>query len=64
MTRRGPNGDPYIDYFRRMVAAAAKLTPEQRADLEEWEQKNLGEHGTSDWPGWEALIGVPPWKIK
>lgn len=46
-----------------MMLGAAKAMPEAaRKELEEWERLHLdGTYvGTSDWPGWEELIGPRP----
>lgn len=50
-------------WFQRM--ATLQLSPQQRQNLEAWERANLDGHSvaTSDWPGWIALIGRPPWKF-
>ena len=53
-----------INWYRRMANAYDHLlTEEDKKALREWEQENLdGDIATSDWPGWEAFIGFPPWK--
>jgi hypothetical protein len=45
-----------------MMIASKFMTEEQREALEDWEVKNIDGHtiGTSDWPGWEPIIGKKP----
>ena len=54
-----------IEWFRSMVKVYKEvLTPEEKADLHEWEKENLGRPkglSTTEWPGWEKHIGSPPW---
>lgn len=51
-----------IKWWNRMQEAWETMSPEQRAELQTWEDQNLDGHsiGTSDWPGWEPLIGPKP----
>ncbi len=54
-----------LEWYRKMINAYDELlTSEEKAKLLEWEKENLGreEIGTSDWPGWEKHIGLPPWQ--
>jgi len=45
-----------------MYGAYQAMPPARRAELEQWESNNLdgGTIVTSDWPGWESLIGPRP----
>jgi hypothetical protein len=54
-----------LEWYQRMHNAyKEQLTPEEKSKLHEWEEENLGreEFSTSDWPGWEKHIGLPPWR--
>lgn len=46
-----------LSWFGSLVAAIPTLTDEERADLDAWEQAG---NSTSDWSGWEPLIGRFP----
>lgn len=59
--------DESLMRFITLVGVAVKfMTEEQRRELEEWERENVDGHGTStsDWPGWEKIIGKPPRKFR
>ncbi|MDU4254516.1 hypothetical protein [Pseudomonas sp.] len=48
-----------IARYERMVKAATVMTDQEKAALAEWEKTHVtgnGDFGTSDWPGWEAVI--------
>jgi hypothetical protein len=57
-----------IYWFKQMVEASEYLlTEEDKKLLEEWDREVVdgsGKYATSDWPGWEKYIGLPPWKRK
>lgn len=45
--------------LERLVDASEHLTAQERAELVEWERKHVtgdAKFGTSDWPGWPAVI--------
>ena len=45
--------------LKRLVDASEHLTAQERAELVEWERKRVtgdAKFGTSDWPGWPAVI--------
>lgn len=51
-----------LAWFEKM--SSYPLSTMQRQRLQRWEANHLdgnGEARTSDWPGWEALIGKRPW---
>jgi len=54
----------FESWYERLIETYSNMTQEERLALEEWERENLDGHsvGTSDWPGWEKYIGVPPGK--
>jgi hypothetical protein len=51
-----------LDWVNKMMDAYKNMSPQDRAALDVWEAKNLNGStvGTSDWPGWEKLIGKKP----
>lgn len=53
-------------YQKMMDTYHNTLTAEEKNALAEWEKENLGkdEKATSDWPGWQKHIGLPPWKVR
>jgi len=55
-----------VEWYRKLVDAYKNLlTSEEKAQLHEWEKEHLGSGNiaTSDWPGWEKHIGLPPWRV-
>lgn len=54
--------DEMIRWYGRMVAAYETMSEADKQELHEWERTHLdGRYvGTSDWPGWERLIGRRP----
>lgn len=49
-----------IEWYRRLVAAAAALPPDALKRLREWEAEHVdgsGRFGTGDWPEWPDFIG-------
>lgn len=68
--QRAAQRDRLLAWSSAMVEAGRKFSPEQMAELQAWEGEHLnrvmgpdGEPlGTSDWPGWVPLIGLPPWR--
>lgn len=59
--------DESLMRFIALIGVASKfMTEEQKRELEAWERENLDGHsvGTSDWPGWEQIIGRPPKKFR
>ena len=54
--------DEMIRWYGKMVAAYETMSEADRQELHEWERTHLdGRYvGTSDWPGWERLIGKQP----
>lgn len=60
--------DESTEWYSKMVEAAQNLlTEEDKESLEEWDRTMVdgnGKFSTSDWPGWEKYIGLPPWKQK
>jgi hypothetical protein len=59
--------DQSLNRFMALMMVASKFMPEeQRRALEEWEVENIDGHtiGTSDWPGWEQIIGKLPKKFR
>ncbi|MBM5458729.1 hypothetical protein H8F21_14270 [Pseudomonas sp. P66] len=48
-----------IARYERIIKAATAMTDAEKVALAEWEVEHVtgsGDHGTSDWPGWEAII--------
>lgn len=48
-----------IAWYERIVKAAMVMTDAEKEELAKWEAecvKGDGEVGTSDWPGWEAVV--------
>lgn len=60
--------DESLDWYGQMVYASRNLlTEEDKQSLQEWDDTMVdgsGNYATSDWPGWEKYIGLPPWKQK
>lgn len=51
--------DAQFARYERIIKAATALTEQERADLTEWERRNVtgdGKFATSDWPGLDAAI--------
>ncbi|APC19498.1 hypothetical protein BLL42_27585 (plasmid) [Pseudomonas frederiksbergensis] len=51
--------DAQIARFERIIKAATVMSKQEKVALAEWEKTNVtgsGDFGTSDWPGWEAII--------
>lgn len=45
--------------YERLIKAATVMTEAEKAELSEWEKKHLtgdGTYGTSNWPGWDAIV--------
>lgn len=45
--------------YERLAEAIAVMTDSEQAELMEWEKTNVtgdGKYGTSDWPGWTAIV--------
>lgn len=56
-----------LEWYRKLVDAYDRLlSPEEKVQLHEWEKEHLGDGNlaTSDWPGWERHIGLPPWRVE
>lgn len=55
-----------LRFMALMMVASDYMTKEQKEELQKWERENIdGETiGTSDWPGWEPLIGKKPKKFR
>jgi hypothetical protein len=48
-----------IARFERIIKAATAMSEQEKVSLAEWEKTHVtggGDFGTSDWPGWEAII--------
>lgn len=58
----------FLDWYGQMIYTSENLlTEEEKQSLKEWDQTEVdgsGKFATSDWPGWEKYIGLPPWKRK
>jgi hypothetical protein len=56
------NDHSLLRFMALMQLASKFMTKEQMEELEDWEVKNIDGHsiGTSDWPGWEQIIGKKP----
>lgn len=50
-------------WYGRLTHAVAKLPPDQRAELDKWESERAHRRnqGTSDWPGFQAILPPAPW---
>ena len=42
-----------------------RLSESEKKELAAWENEQpiLEKAVTSDWPGWQRYIGLPPWKV-
>ncbi|MPQ69469.1 hypothetical protein [Pseudomonas sp. MWU12-2323] len=52
-------GTSTIARYERIIKAATIMTEAEKKALSEWEAIHVtgsGDYGTSDWPGWEAII--------
>lgn len=60
------NDESLLRFMALMMVAVQFMTEEQKRELTEWEAENIDGHsvGTSDWPGWEPLIGKLPKKFR
>lgn len=56
------NREAIIEWYGKMVEAYKSLPEEKKREIDAWEHANLNAQtvGTSDWPGWEELIGRRP----
>jgi hypothetical protein len=52
-----------LQYFDKVFRAISLLPPDKRAEFEEWDQNRTDGRATSDWPGFEALIGSRPGSV-
>ena len=52
----------FFEWMGMAVGAYRVMSTALRSELHDWEGANLDGStiGTSDWPGWIALIGSPP----
>lgn len=50
-----------LQYFGNMIEAIESLPPNRKAEFMEWDHNRTAGQATSDWPGFEALIGPSPW---
>jgi hypothetical protein len=52
-----------IDWYGNMLVCVDQmLTPEERAEFDEWDLNRPDGVPTSDWPGFVKHIGPPPYK--
>lgn len=45
--------------IERVIEASMIMTPQEKAELHDWERRHIrgdGTVGTSDWPGWANII--------
>jgi len=49
---------PFMLTVERIMAMHPKMTDEEREALAQWERENLdgASVGTTDWPGWRAVV--------
>lgn len=55
--------DAVLDWTGKMLEAYRGMSEEEKQQLGEWERAHVNGSGivsTSDWPGWEGLIGKRP----
>ena len=66
LERDTENDESMLRYMALTMLASDFLTPEQSRDLAKWESENLDGHSksTSDWHGWEPLVGRKPKKFR
>jgi hypothetical protein len=53
-------------WTKAMLECVENLLPDEKAELEEWDHRMVtgdGRFATSDWPGFEKHIGLPPWRL-
>jgi len=54
-----------LAWFEKMTILHEQLTEDEKNSLYQWGKTMVdgsGRFATSDWPGWEKHIGLPPWK--
>jgi hypothetical protein len=56
--------DKFMEYMRAMHETYKQMPEDDKQRLHAFEGEHLGDGvtATSDWPGWEKYIGIPPWK--
>ncbi|MCZ8254465.1 MAG: hypothetical protein O9327_02135 [Polaromonas sp.] len=50
---------PLLLTAERMVALSSRMTQEEKDELLAWEREHVtgdGKFGTTDWPGWKAVV--------
>lgn len=50
---------PLLARYERIVKAGMAMNDREKAELAEWEKVHVtgdGQFGTTDWPGWDAII--------
>lgn len=55
--------DAILDWAAKMMEAYKSMSEDEKQKLTEWEREHVdgsGRVATSDWPGWEQLIGKRP----
>jgi hypothetical protein len=59
---RRASREALLEWYGKMVETHKSLPEEKKKELDEWERANLNGQTieTSDWPGWEELIGKKP----
>jgi hypothetical protein len=59
MNRREAFQAKLISWYTAMVAVGKAMPDSEMRELLEWEARNLDgcKAGTSDWPGWENILG-------
>jgi hypothetical protein len=56
------NDESMLRHYALIGLAMKFMTEDQKRELEAWEKEHLDGQGvgTSDWPGWEPIIGKKP----
>lgn len=59
MTKKDNAAHPLLLKMERLVTMYAQMSESEKVELAAWEQAHVtgdGAFGTSDWPGWKAVV--------
>jgi len=50
-------------WFGKMLECVERLSPEERAEFDQWDRQRPEGVATSDWPGFAKHLPARPWDI-
>jgi hypothetical protein len=51
----------FMEWMGKMVECVESLPPEERAELDRWDNQRPPGVGSSDWPGFDKYLPPRPW---